>query len=102
MRRWLYVYIQQFVAAHGPSNTNMIDSVVLRWLGRFISDAQNAGFSEPQVGTVLAGGINLVATAVGVALVDRAGRRALLLIALAGSAVCTFFISMTLILKVRF
>jgi len=47
----------------------------------------NAGVSNPQLATAVAGGANLVATLIALRLMDRAGRRPLLLVGFAGMAV---------------
>lgn len=60
---------------------------------------QDAGVQEPIYATIGAGVVNTIFTVVSLFLVERAGRRTLHMIGLGGMAVCSVFMTISLLLK---
>ena len=58
-----------------------------------------AGISNPNIGTVLAGAVNMLATGLGVWIIDRAGRKPLLLVGAAGMGTAALALTVAQVLR---
>lgn len=68
------------------------------WKFRFVEVVQvfsQAGLSSPVIGSIIVGVVNLVGTGIAVTLMDKLGRRPLLIFSHAGMAICLVSMSVT-------
>mmetsp|Transcript_10776 Transcript_10776/g.26358 ORF Transcript_10776/g.26358 Transcript_10776/m.26358 type:complete len:573 (-) Transcript_10776:307-2025(-) len=63
---------------------------------------QNAQFAKPYLGTVLCGAVNVAATAFAVELMDRAGRKPLLLLSALGMTISSLWLTVALVASEHF